>query len=229
MSDYDHTLLASAPSISRKQKQESYNIDILQPSQTSDISAPSESAPLAPYHSSSPHATPPSKEGYPYAAPVRLPWYQNKILIASGIGLVVVGAIVGGAVGGTVGHRTKSTNALTNSGSSGSDNDTTSFSLLTSSSTPAPTIPSPESSTTLSSQPSPKGGLPTNSSTFANASPSGAGDESQGLGISGPGSSESRTGDPSSIRASNTASIPIISNPGQPFVAADINPLQIDT
>ncbi|KAI0346133.1 hypothetical protein BDW22DRAFT_1425657 [Trametopsis cervina] len=116
MSSYDQNLLASAPSISRKQKQDSYNIALLQSTNIDVTPTTFENTPLA-ANIGSPHdATLPSKEDFAsYSTKPRFPWYRSKKLLIALISIIALAAIIGGAVGGVVGHRSKPSSALAGS------------------------------------------------------------------------------------------------------------------
>ncbi|KAI0767935.1 hypothetical protein BC629DRAFT_1537029 [Irpex lacteus] len=193
MTDYDETLLASAPSISRKQKQESYNIALLHPTPPSPI----ESAPLTSYRPSSPRATHPSKETYyPGQSSTRQPWYRNKkVWIVGGVGLVVGGAIVGGAVGGTVGRHGENQSALAGDGAGSS---TGGVDVLPSASAPQP-LPTPTATpTTLLSTGSPTTFEPPPTGTDTRGvSPSSTGGGGQPIDISTSSPGDSDTAFPS--------------------------------
>ncbi|RDB18140.1 hypothetical protein Hypma_000616 [Hypsizygus marmoreus] len=95
---YDQTLLAEAPAATRKQLQEGYTTDLLDPNLGKVTPPPSASR-------ADPERGLAAKEypHEPHAAPAAVPFWRTtkgKIIIAIAA-LVVVGAVIGGAVGGT--------------------------------------------------------------------------------------------------------------------------------
>ncbi|KAI0370976.1 hypothetical protein BV20DRAFT_966086 [Pilatotrama ljubarskyi] len=116
---YDERLLASAPAASRAEKQEGYDIDLLD-DRHHGARGVSTTPPPVPILASN-HAKA-EVGGYTYASRPATPWYKTRkwVIICVLGGLVVIGAIVGGAVGGTVGHSSKSSSAVaTKSGDPG--------------------------------------------------------------------------------------------------------------
>ncbi|KAI1790822.1 hypothetical protein LXA43DRAFT_1095047 [Ganoderma leucocontextum] len=118
MSGYDERLLASAPAATRAEKQEGYNIDLLEddrgrsgarsnsatppPANTAALSTDHSKAEAGGYAGSARNAYTPASVS---AAPK--PWYKTRkwlIIFLIG-GVVIVAAVVGGAVGGTAGHK----------------------------------------------------------------------------------------------------------------------------
>jgi len=119
---YDENLLGAAPKATREQRQEGYNIDLLNQSRTRQDVKSTPPA-LTPRSTDVEAAMQPSKEGFVAAnggGRSHTPFLQSTkgkiiILIAA---IVIVGAVVGGAVGGTVGkHKSHSFLATTTSGS----------------------------------------------------------------------------------------------------------------
>ncbi|KAI0350936.1 hypothetical protein OH77DRAFT_1430336 [Trametes cingulata] len=116
---YDERLLASAPAATRAEKQEGYDIDLLDDrhhgARGVSTSPPPAVPILAPNHAKA------EVGGYSYAPSRVTPWYKTrKWVVIFVIGaLVIIGAIVGGAVGGTVGGDKKSNAAATKSGDPG--------------------------------------------------------------------------------------------------------------
>ncbi|KAI0632750.1 hypothetical protein C8Q77DRAFT_1119551 [Trametes polyzona] len=116
MSGYDARLLASAPAATRAEKQEGYDIDLLDNPRAAPSHTPPPAVPiLTANHSKA------EEGGYAYA-PSRppLPWYRTrKWMFALALGTVVVlAAIIGGAVGGTVGHSSKNDKAAASASAS---------------------------------------------------------------------------------------------------------------
>ncbi|KAH9953613.1 hypothetical protein BC827DRAFT_1159165 [Russula dissimulans] len=120
---YDRTLLSSVPDPTRAEKQEGYNVDLLD-----EGSAPSPPKAVPPATSEG-HAAPTSAVGYSPGAvsyarkeeavanghePVvaKVPWYRKKWGIA--LIVVVVLLVIGGAVGGAVGGTQHSSHPKTN-------------------------------------------------------------------------------------------------------------------
>ncbi|KAI0641034.1 hypothetical protein C8Q79DRAFT_1014856 [Trametes meyenii] len=102
---YDERLLASAPAATRAEKQEGYDVDLLderRPARGASTTPPPLPA-LSANHAKA------EAGGYTYPQPSAVPWYRTRkwVLILVLGSLVVIGAVVGGAVGGTVGHNNK--------------------------------------------------------------------------------------------------------------------------
>ncbi|KAI0742535.1 hypothetical protein C8Q80DRAFT_1189131 [Daedaleopsis nitida] len=111
--NYDERLLASAPVATRAEKQEGYNIDLLDNDAKPNVRSTSATPPPAVSGLSADrsqaeaggYAYAPGHNGYASTAP-STPWYKTRkwlIIFLIG-GIAAVAAIVGGAVGGTVGH-----------------------------------------------------------------------------------------------------------------------------
>jgi len=104
---YDQNLLGSAPAATREQRQEGYNVDLLNQSRTHQ-DAKSTPLALTPRSTDVEAVVQPSKERFVAAnggGRSHTPFLQSTkgriiILIAA---IVIVGAVGGGAVGGTVG------------------------------------------------------------------------------------------------------------------------------
>jgi len=126
---YDRTLLSNIPDPTRAEKQEGYNVDLLDDGR--DLSAPdgipSEHHVLAPAEGYSPGAIALARKqgqienGHEQKL-AKTPWYRTRwgitaIVIAI---VLVIGAVVGGAVGGTQHHHSK--NNTSNSGNQSSLN-----------------------------------------------------------------------------------------------------------
>ncbi|KAI0668962.1 hypothetical protein C8Q78DRAFT_1043924 [Trametes maxima] len=107
-SAYDERLLASAPAATRAEKQEGYDVDLLDERRAARgaSTTPPPVAVLSANHAKA------EAGGYAYSQPSAVPWYRTRkwVLILVLGGLVVIGAVVGGAVGGTVGHNNKNSN-----------------------------------------------------------------------------------------------------------------------
>jgi len=118
--EYDERLLASVPAASRAERQEGYNVNLLD-SEPQNSSPTTRKPPSNLGHANGTEAVHSSKEALPRPyEPAKYdskpkPWYrQGKWRIAMLIGaVVVIGAVVGGAVGGTVGHNKNNTNTST--------------------------------------------------------------------------------------------------------------------
>ncbi|KAL1937959.1 hypothetical protein VTO73DRAFT_12709 [Trametes versicolor] len=95
---YDERLLASAPAATRAEKQEGYNIDLLDDRHAAPTSHTPPPVPVL-----SANHTKAEAGGYAYPPPARLPWYKTrKWIFIMALGTVVVlAAVIGGAVGGT--------------------------------------------------------------------------------------------------------------------------------
>ncbi|KAI0752032.1 hypothetical protein C8Q74DRAFT_348762 [Fomes fomentarius] len=114
MSGYDERLLASAPAATRAEKQEGYNIDLLEDGRkNNNIRSTTNTPPPVPVlstdHSQAEAggyttAPVPTRNGYASVAPPT-PWYKTRkwLIIFLVGGVVIIAAVVGGAVGGTVG------------------------------------------------------------------------------------------------------------------------------
>jgi len=133
LASYDHTLLSSVPGPTRAEKQEGYNVGLLEDSRDRGDPSPPANGTASEHHGGvldySPGAVsyarkedPPTTNDY---EPVdkRVPWYRTRkgiigIVVAI---LVIIAAAVGGGVGGTR-HSSHSThNSSGNIGQSGSN------------------------------------------------------------------------------------------------------------
>lgn len=118
--DYDERLLASIPAASKAEKQEGYNVNLLDNEQNSSPLAQNPPSNLG-HSNGDPEGGPLSKE-HSYQkgnfAFRPLPWYRRgKWRIGILIGaIIIIGAVVGGAVGGTVGKHKTSTDISNPSG-----------------------------------------------------------------------------------------------------------------
>ncbi|RDX45996.1 hypothetical protein OH76DRAFT_1407333 [Lentinus brumalis] len=116
MSGYDERLLANAPVATRAEKQEGYNIDLLDEHKPAGIRSTSTTPPPVP--ALSPDASRAetggyansTRGGYSSVAASTKPWYKTRkwLIIFLIAAIVVIAAVVGGAVGGTVGHHSNS-------------------------------------------------------------------------------------------------------------------------
>jgi len=114
--EYDERLLASVPAASKAERQEGYNVNLLD-NEPQNSSPTTRNPPSKLGHSnggSSKEALPRPYEPAEYDSKPK-PWHrQTKWRIAMLVGaVVVIGAIVGGAVGGTVGHNKNNTDTST--------------------------------------------------------------------------------------------------------------------
>ncbi|KAG8959590.1 hypothetical protein FRC03_007750 [Tulasnella sp. 419] len=127
---YDQALLADAPEVGKDQRQEGYNVDLLETGRPGG-SPTNTHSPIPPAQSvigHRPYNEP--KDGYnagfnhtSYSPPKKAPFWRStkgKILLAL-LAIAILGAIIGGAVGGTVG-KNKSSNNDTKSPLSGNGN-----------------------------------------------------------------------------------------------------------
>ncbi|KIJ24661.1 hypothetical protein M422DRAFT_39064, partial [Sphaerobolus stellatus SS14] len=134
---YDQSLLQATPEVTRAERQEGYNVDLLnddgrprpQRSATQRTAAShSQSVRAASARESARHPSAfPGKEAYVPSLPVpitaaptrstNVPWFRTTrgIIALAIIVIVIVGAVVGGAVGGTVGHKNKNASGQTSS------------------------------------------------------------------------------------------------------------------
>ncbi|KAI0060126.1 hypothetical protein BV25DRAFT_1993147 [Artomyces pyxidatus] len=102
---YDQSLLAAVPDPTRAEKQEGYNVDLLEEGHPRAATPPV--APVSEHSTHAPLAAQRADTLPAHVSPVKLPWYHTKygiigIVVAL---LVVIGAVVGGAVGGTRHHK----------------------------------------------------------------------------------------------------------------------------
>ncbi|KAJ3480051.1 hypothetical protein NLI96_g8630 [Meripilus lineatus] len=131
MSQYDERLLASAPVATRAEKQEGYNVDLLEGPRntTSGKNSPPPVPPTVPLASNVDHAENGMRKQESYAKYADdTPWYKTKkgligIVI---VVIVVIAAVVGGAVGGTVGKSNNNDNNNATASSTGGSNGPTS-------------------------------------------------------------------------------------------------------
>ncbi|KAG1857688.1 hypothetical protein DFJ58DRAFT_913412 [Suillus subalutaceus] len=135
---YDQNLLDEAPAATRAQRQEGYNVDLLDDRPT----RPASTQPLKPQTipgDTDVESSPLTREkivplpgAATYASrPIQSFWRtRNGKITIFVIAIVVIGAVVGGAVGGTVGKISSNNNAppkdITSSTSTASDSSTTS-------------------------------------------------------------------------------------------------------
>lgn len=124
---YDQNLLASAPVATREEKQEGYNLDLLEAGRPrASASPPSEPSPASEHGATLANAAPfPARS--PARAASKTPWYRTKTGAAglTILALVIIGAIIGGAVGGTR-HKHHSTSDSSSTTSSSSVSPSTS-------------------------------------------------------------------------------------------------------
>ncbi|KDQ52454.1 hypothetical protein JAAARDRAFT_198367 [Jaapia argillacea MUCL 33604] len=129
---YDAALLAAAPVATRAEKQEGYNVDLLdngRPNRAASTS-PGPATVLTPHRSDPELAA--SKERYANglspSSSAKVPFWRTTkgLIILVVVAIVIIGAVVGGAVGGTAGKK-KSTNGGVGGGTNpGSAPDTSS-------------------------------------------------------------------------------------------------------
>ncbi|CDO69961.1 hypothetical protein BN946_scf184836.g35 [Trametes cinnabarina] len=125
---YDERLAAAAPAATRAEKQEGYDVDLLNEQQSGR--GVSVSPPPLPVLSAN-HGIAEAGEfttDYVHAPPHAVPWYKTRktLLILLLGGVVIAAAVIGGAVGGTVGPKHKAATVATSDpggggGSAGSD------------------------------------------------------------------------------------------------------------
>ncbi|KAG9122890.1 hypothetical protein FRC07_000540, partial [Ceratobasidium sp. 392] len=148
---YDEKLLDQAPQVTKGQRQEGYDADILNPpvpTRTPPVDFNERNTDIE--SGSSPNEKHLAAGGYdPMINPAKKPFWKTTkgLIILAVVALVVIAAAVGGGVGGTVGKNKNSSNNL------GSANNSTS----TNTPTDVATVPSTPS-------PSGNGDLPTGSS-----------------------------------------------------------------
>ncbi|KAH9056440.1 hypothetical protein EDB87DRAFT_1636948 [Lactarius vividus] len=127
---YDHTLLSSVPDPTRAEKQEGYNVDLLEESRDRRVPSPPAHGAASDHNGTlldySPGAMSFARKEDPNTAttndyePVekRVPWYRTKkgiIGIAVAV-FVIIAAAVGGGVGGTRHSSHSANNSTTTSG-----------------------------------------------------------------------------------------------------------------
>ncbi|KAH9062640.1 hypothetical protein EDB83DRAFT_2385205 [Lactarius deliciosus] len=151
---YDHTLLSSVPGPTRAEKQEGYNVDLLEESRDRRAPSPPPNGAASDHNGTlldySPGAIGSARKEDPITAttndyePVekRVPWYRTRkgLIGIVVVVLVVIAAAVGGGVGGTR-HSSHSAN----------NNATTGVGQSANSAAPSLEEGSPASSTTSSS------------------------------------------------------------------------------
>ncbi|KAH7882738.1 hypothetical protein F5I97DRAFT_312170 [Phlebopus sp. FC_14] len=150
--EYDQNLLDEAPKATRAQRQEGYNVDLLDerparrsPSMRSPSTPAPNALPVTPgvAESGSREKFAPGAPNSVYTpAPRKSFWKtRNGIITLAVITLVILGAVIGGAVGGTMGA--KKNNNVVSGGTTGSQSDVPNASS---------SIPLSSSSTATSSQ-----------------------------------------------------------------------------
>ncbi|THH30470.1 hypothetical protein EUX98_g3719 [Antrodiella citrinella] len=123
--EYDERLLASAPAATRKERQEGYNIDLLDNGRGAPTSGSSTPPVLAPNEDYAENGLP-AKEVTPRYASATTPWYKTKkgLIILFVAAIVIIAAVVGGAVGGTVGkHKNNGSSSDASGGGTASGGD----------------------------------------------------------------------------------------------------------
>jgi hypothetical protein len=154
---YDHTLLSSVPDPTRAEKQEGYNVGLLEesrdrraPSPPANGAAPEQNGGALDY---SPGAVSYARKEEPAATneyeavEKRVPWYRTrKGMIGIGVValLIIIGAAVGGGVGGS--HHSHSSNNNNSTNEVGQSNNTQGVDKSGNSTSTSPT---PTSSSTV--------------------------------------------------------------------------------
>ncbi|KAJ8585653.1 hypothetical protein M405DRAFT_865233 [Rhizopogon salebrosus TDB-379] len=141
---YDQALLDEAPAATRAQRQEGYNVDLLDSRPTRPLST-------QPFQPSPPPIAPRDIESFSkenivpptYAQKSTRSFWRsrNGVITMFVIAVVVLGAVIGGAVGGTVGKN--SNNNVSPTATAGIQPDPSFASSPTSSSSPPPTSSTP--------------------------------------------------------------------------------------
>ncbi|KAI0050748.1 hypothetical protein FA95DRAFT_1570336 [Auriscalpium vulgare] len=124
---YDQSLLASVPDPTRAEKQEGYNVDLLEKGQQRPASPPPGAAkPLLPSSHSQDRIHGVDAGAHTHTKP-KTPWYRTRygLLGLAVAALVVIGAAVGGAVGGTRHHHSSSSSSGASEGQGGGGASTT--------------------------------------------------------------------------------------------------------
>ncbi|KAF8519330.1 hypothetical protein BU17DRAFT_90000 [Hysterangium stoloniferum] len=151
--EYDRSLLAATPAVSKAAKQESYNVDLLDQEQRPPSHPPTR-------RTTDPEAQYP-KESYTnlnstLPQQTRLPWYKTRggMIGLAILAIVVVGAVVGGAVGGSV-HKSNPSPSPTSSDDNiiGQSQDSNKSTAITSPTTsPTTTVAGQQIGTSASSE-----------------------------------------------------------------------------
>jgi len=135
---YDRTLLSSVPDPTRAEKQEGYNVDLLDEGRDRRVPTPPNGAPTSEHHGGSTMGYSPGARSYARkeenaaltgheTVVTKVPWYRTRrsMIGIALIVLVVIGAVVGGVVGGTQSGKKHNNSATTSKNSSSSGQQST--------------------------------------------------------------------------------------------------------